>query len=79
IVVGDQRPDTNGWGQVIELGRGSGIEGATLDLLAPDCDEVSEIIFTSGTTGQPKGVLHTINTLAAGVLAILPNFINGFR
>ena len=28
-------------------------------------DEVAEICYTSGTTGQPKGVLHTYNTLVA--------------
>ena len=28
-------------------------------------DEVAEICYTSGTTGQPKGVMHTYNTLVA--------------
>jgi len=77
IVVGDEARDTQSWNQVIALGRSSTFEESTLDLLAPGCDEVIEIIFTSGTTGQPKGVLHTINTLTAGVLGILPNFTHG--
>lgn len=34
---------------------------AELDGAGPD--EVSHIVFTSGTTGQPKGVMHTANTL----------------
>ena len=32
-------------------------------------DEVAELQFTSGTTGEPKGVMHTPNTLHAGGLA----------
>lgn len=77
IVVGEERADTRSWDNVVELGRDSGIGGDTLDLLTPGCDEVIEIIFTSGTTGQPKGVLHTINTLTEGVNAVLPNFSHG--
>ena len=31
--------------------------------IRPDPNDVTELMYTSGTTGQPKGVLHTHNTL----------------
>lgn len=32
-------------------------------------DDLAELQFTSGTTGEPKGVMHTANTIHAGTLA----------
>jgi len=34
----------------------------------PGADEVVELLYTSGTTGEPKGVMHTSNTLYANIL-----------
>jgi acyl-CoA synthetase (AMP-forming)/AMP-acid ligase II len=34
--------------------------------IEPDRDTPTVVLFTSGTTGRPKGVMHSLNTLTAG-------------
>jgi cyclohexanecarboxylate-CoA ligase len=40
---------------------------AELAAMRPDGNDVTLLIFTSGTTGEPKGVMHTHNTLVAAL------------
>lgn len=51
----------------------SGPPQAMADLHAREVNPnaLSEIIFTSGTTGEPKGVMHTHNTILCPILATI--------
>jgi cyclohexanecarboxylate-CoA ligase len=37
-------------------------------LLRPDPNEIIQIVYTSGTTGEPKGAMHISNTLFSNVI-----------
>jgi cyclohexanecarboxylate-CoA ligase len=58
-IVADAIP----WAEVLDRGRGSSLDDRTFTLLRPSPNDVCEVMFTSGTTGQPKGVMHTQNTI----------------
>jgi acyl-coenzyme A synthetase/AMP-(fatty) acid ligase len=70
IVMGEPRPGQIGWPELLELGERGRPSNTEFDSLRPDPDEVAEIVFTSGTTSEAKGVLHTHNTLLAPQVAI---------
>jgi len=66
IVVGERQAATErelGWSEVMTR-RGE-------PLLAPDPDAVAAIVYTSGTTGDPKGVTLSHRNLASNVRAII--------
>jgi cyclohexanecarboxylate-CoA ligase len=40
-------------------------------------DQPSMVLFTSGSTGEPKGVLHTCNTVYAGTSGLMTEAVRG--
>lgn len=42
---------------------------AILHATRPTADDVTQLMYTSGTTGEPKGVMHTANTVSANIWA----------
>ncbi len=65
LVVGEADADMLSWDAFMNTAWESGHAAAELDKLRPSADAVTEIVFTSGATGEPKGVLHTNNTIIA--------------
>jgi acyl-CoA synthetase (AMP-forming)/AMP-acid ligase II len=55
------------WGELLATTGVGERDRAWLERLRPDANTVTELAFTSGTTGVPKGVLHTHNTAVATV------------
>ena len=69
IITVGERPLANAlsWEELLEQGRFSSYDRAAVNLLRAGSHDVCEVMFTSGTTGQPKGVMHTQSTLNAAV------------
>lgn len=65
VVVIDGQPEGSiAWDDFMATGQDD--EGDLAEL-RPDPNEVTLLIFTSGTTGEPKGVMHTHNTVDAAI------------
>lgn len=46
------------------------IDGECIEFDDPDPNDIKLVMYTSGTTGKPKGVMHTHNTLWAETVAV---------
>ncbi|GAA6525852.1 AMP-binding protein [Intrasporangium sp. DVR] len=69
LVVGSpEAPDS--WEEFMATPWEERRDPAELPALRPDPNEVTLLIFTSGTTGEPKGVMHTHNTLIGANLPL---------
>lgn len=69
VISGDAPKGFTAWSDFLEQGRARR-EKEPLDAAAlrPDPNSLALLMFTSGTTGKPKGVMHTHNTVMAGSL-----------
>jgi cyclohexanecarboxylate-CoA ligase len=65
VVDGSPGQGTGSWAEFMATPWEERRDPAELAGLRPDPNEVTLLIFTSGTTGEPKGVMHTHNTLVA--------------
>ena len=75
----DLPADAMSWQDLVEEGQFSSYDRAAVDLLRPGPNDVCEVMFTSGTTGMPKGVMHTHNILGVPVDVFLDRVCAGLE
>lgn len=72
FVLGDEVPDDmESFDDLLGSRRTVQEDLALLRSRGVNPNALAEIIFTSGTTGEPKGVMHTHNTILCPVLALI--------
>ena len=65
LVVGGEPGTAGSWADFAATPWEQQRDPAGLAALRPDPNDVTLLMFTCGTTGEPKGVMHTHNTLVA--------------
>ena len=58
-------------------GKAGPVEPAVLDARRPALDRTAQLLFTSGTSGEPKGVLHRHDVLMRAADAHIRHFALG--
>jgi len=71
FVVGEEMPNSmRGFKALLSQPWEDEVSRATIEALCPDPNMAATLMFTSGTTAEPKGVIHTHNTMVAGTVQI---------
>jgi cyclohexanecarboxylate-CoA ligase len=73
-LIGIDTPESQhitSWQRLLEQGTNLAKYSHALQWLRPGPNDITELMFTSGTTGEPKGVLHTANTLNSAAAACI--------
>jgi cyclohexanecarboxylate-CoA ligase len=59
------------WSELLARGASRSANREALEWLRPNSDDITALLFTSGTSGEPKGAMHTANTLGAILQAMI--------
>ena len=59
VMLGEHLPDTIGWESMIESGKSVSTEALVTRAGAVTVEDRMMLAYTSGTTGHPKGVVHS--------------------
>lgn len=75
FVVGEEIPDgMHRFDTFLETPWEDEVPAATIEAARPDPNSVATLMFTSGTTAEPKGVMHTHNTIVAATMQLKGSF-----